>query len=114
MPEIKTMPVRSIVFEGQRYFRSTKPGRYRQVEVFVSTIDEFTNGGYTWTVLDENFPYGTVARRFYTNRACEGLWQDSGRGMADDRQLCGTGDFGLYGDRRAVRERVIAFFMPEC
>ncbi|TFB96283.1 MULTISPECIES: hypothetical protein [unclassified Cryobacterium] len=114
MSGAKIRSARSIVFEGQRYFRSTKIAEYGEVEVFVSTIDEFTTGGYTWAVLDENYPFGTVARRFYTNRAGEGLWQESGRGMADDRQLRGTGDFGLYGDRRAVRERAIKFFMPEC
>lgn len=112
MSDSKIKPARSIVYDGQRYFRSTKPRKYGEVEVFLSTIDEFVNGGFTWTVLEENYPYGTIARRYYTNSVGEGLWQDCGHGMADDRQQCGTGDFGLYGDRRAVRARVIALHVP--
>ena len=101
---------KSVLFGGERFYRNTKSGPYGVTEaVWISRIHQFVKGGYCWAVLATEYPNGDTVSRFYTNTAGEGLWleQDDRASMADDRQLAGKGDFGLYGSPKQVRAAVV-------
>lgn len=103
------------IVNGVKFFRSVHRvvrdrGYYseyseRSAEIWVSAVDELIHGCYGWEVLADDDWGGREVTEFSTNHDGEGLWEG-------DRQMIGTCDFRLRGDRRRNRRVVLSPHIP--